>query len=81
METSIFLTAAELAELTGRKLAGLQRRWLSENKYRFDMNANGRPMVARGYVLARLGAAPVEAGAALLPGRPRPNFSSLIKTA
>jgi len=75
----MFLTPVELAELTGRKLASAQRRWLAENKYLFVQNANGRPIVARGHVMARLGAAPDESVAAL-PG-PRPNFAALTKAA
>ena len=41
----MFLTRAELEELTGRKQAAAQRRWLMDNGYKFDVRADGRPAV------------------------------------
>jgi hypothetical protein len=54
----VFLTAAELRDLTGlcRKLA--QYRWLRENGWPVQRDAKGRPLVLRSVVEARLGATP-----------------------
>ncbi len=74
----LFLSTAELAELTGRKLNGAQCQWLKTNGYSFTKNANGRPIVARGHVLARLGV--ISAGADVIAAQsPRPNFSAIRK--
>lgn len=76
VSASLFLTHDELAELTGRTSAAHQRKWLEANGYRFAVNANNRPIVARDYLLSRLGVVAqgaAEAGA----GAPRPNFSAL----
>ena len=51
----MFLSAAELADLTGLKLPACQRRWLIRNGYLFDADINGRPKVLRAYVEHRLG--------------------------
>ncbi len=79
MDEPLFLSPVELIDLTGRKLASAQRRWLTENGYRFSENANGRPIVARKYVLSRLGAAAEESVTAM-PGA-RPNFAALARAA
>jgi Domain of unknown function (DUF4224) len=41
----VFLTSTELSELTGYKKPALQRRWLVEHGYRFDVRADGRAVV------------------------------------
>jgi hypothetical protein len=41
----VFLTPTELLELTGYKKPALQRRWLAEHGYRFDVRADGRAVV------------------------------------
>jgi hypothetical protein len=73
---ALFLTPLELVELTGRSTSAGQRRWLDANGYRFALNANGRPIVARGHVLARLGAAQADSSAPTAPA-PRPNFAAI----
>lgn len=73
---TIFLTPEELAELTGRSTSASQQRWLKANGYRFVLNANSRPIVARGHVLARLGAAPDDSITPVVAA-PRPNFSAI----
>ncbi len=73
---ALFLTSAELVELTGRKTSAGQRDWLDANGYRFVLNANRRPIVARGHVLARLGAAPAASATPAMP-EARPNFAAL----
>ena len=50
---SVFLTAAELQALTGYRKPALQRRWLLENGYRFEVRADGRPVVLAAQVEAR----------------------------
>jgi hypothetical protein len=41
----VFLTPMELLELTGYTKPALQRRWLVEHGYRFDVRADGRAVV------------------------------------
>ena len=41
----MFLTPTELLDLTGYKKPALQRRWLVEHGYRFDVRADGRAVV------------------------------------
>lgn len=52
----MFLTAIELAELTGYKRGSAQAEWLRERAWIFEMSASGRPMVLRKYAEARMGA-------------------------
>ena len=75
---ALFLTPRELVELTGRSTSAGQRRWLDANGYRFALNANSRPVVARGHVLARLGAAQVDS-ATPIAAAPRPNFDAIAR--
>ena len=49
----MFLTAQELRSLTGYQKPSLQRRWLTEHGYRFDVRADGRPAVLISQVEAR----------------------------
>lgn len=79
MET-LFLSAAEVVELTGRKLSTSQCRWLSDAGYPFALNANRHPKVARAYVLARLGATHQLNDVPTLVV-PRPNFAALARAA
>jgi hypothetical protein len=41
----VFLTAEQVAELTGRKQPAAQRRWLDRNGVRYFVRADGRPAV------------------------------------
>lgn len=60
----MFLTDAELFELTGRKRPSGQIAWLRLRHWRFEVNAAGHPRVARAYLerrmVARDGTAAVE---------------------
>ena len=76
MSAPLFLTPDEVGELTGRTSAAGQRKWLEANGYRFAVNANNRPMVAREYLLARLGVAVASIDLAATAA-PRPNFAAL----
>ena len=51
METEI-LSEKELAELTGYKARGHQRRWLAERHWHFVESRGGRPLVGRQYAEA-----------------------------
>lgn len=53
---SLFLLAAELAQLTGSRRVGNQIRWLSQNGWRYATDLDGKPRVAREYFRSRLGA-------------------------
>ncbi|UVK81301.1 DUF4224 domain-containing protein [Pseudomonas sichuanensis] len=54
METEI-LSDEELAELTGYKARGWQRRWLSDRNWHFVESRGGRPLVGRQYARMKLG--------------------------
>jgi hypothetical protein len=51
----MFLTQADLVQLTGRKRKSDQRRWLIKRGYPFELTADGRPVVLRAAVEARFG--------------------------
>jgi hypothetical protein len=69
----MFLTAAELRELTGRARRKDQLAWLKAKGYKHEVNALGRIIVARAHVEHRFGA-----GA---PPAPEPDFSVFHKAA
>lgn len=56
METEI-LSDEELADLTGYKARGWQRRWLNDRGWHFVESRGGRPLVGRQYARMKLGAA------------------------
>lgn len=71
MESDLFLTSEEVGTLTGYKLAAHQIRWLQAKGWRFELNGNRRPIVARKYAEKMLGCGiPDEATY-------KPNFSAL----
>ncbi len=45
----MFLSQSDIVELTGYQKPALQRRWLAENNYSFDVRADGRPVVSRAH--------------------------------
>ena len=49
----MFLSADQLQQLTGYRKPTLQRRWLLDNGYHFDVRADGRPVVLVAQVTAR----------------------------
>ncbi len=57
MPESEFLTAEELAEITGYKHPGSQKEWLDANGWKYVMNAARRPIVGRWFARMRLAAA------------------------
>lgn len=71
MEASIFLTSDELEALTGFKTPARQVEWLRKKGWRFEINGNRRPIVARKYTEKMLGCGAPEESAY------RPNFAAL----
>ena len=51
----LFLAADELTALTGYKLSMHQVKWLSAKGWRFEINGNRKPIVARKYAEKMLG--------------------------
>ena len=48
-----FLAPEEIQELTGYQKPTLQRQWLFDNGYSFDVRCDGRPVVCRAYYEGR----------------------------
>ena len=71
MDHPIFLTSDELEALTGFKTPARQVEWLRRKGWRFEINGNRRPIVARKYTEKRLGCGAPEESAY------RPNFAAL----
>lgn len=55
-DTETYLTEDEIARLTGRKYAKLQRQVLADRGWKFEVDADGRPLVLRQLHDERLGA-------------------------
>lgn len=71
MEPGIFLTSDEVETLTGFKSPARQVAWLRVKGWRFEINGNRKPIVARKYAEKMLGCGiPEESGY-------RPNFAAL----
>ena len=66
---AVFLSSEQLRHLTGYKKPSLQRRWLVANGYRFDVRADGRPVVMVAQVEAR------QAGKSNVAHSEQPDFS------
>jgi hypothetical protein len=71
MDLAIFLTSDELEALTGFKLPTRQAKWLRAKGWRFEINGNRRPIVARKYAENMLGCGVPEERSY------RPNFSAM----
>ena len=54
---AMFLTADDIADLTGYVVPAYQIKWLDRNGYPFDVSAGGRPKVLRAYIEQRHGVA------------------------
>lgn len=67
----MFLTPDEIVTLTGLKTSGRQVDWLRTKGWRFELNALGRPIVARRYAEKMLGCG------AEYEQTHRPNFTAL----
>ena len=53
--SDLFLTHAELVDLTGFKAPHCQARWLTRNRWRFVLNRRKEPKVARQHFADRMG--------------------------
>jgi len=51
----MFLTPADLTELTGYKLGKKQCDWLRSHGWVFEVNSHGRPVVSKAYFDSRMG--------------------------
>jgi len=72
MEQPLFLNLEELEVLTGFKTPARQVNWLRKKGWRFEVNGNRRPIVARKYAEKMLGCGmPEEQGY-------KPNYSALM---
>ena len=71
MESDLFLTSDEVGTLTGFKTPARQVQWLRAKGWRFEINGNRRPIVARKYAEKMLGCGIPEETAY------RPNFAAL----
>lgn len=72
----IFLTSAELRELTGYAYNSRQIAWLLRNGWKFEVNAQKRPKVARSYFEYKVGSAGLAIDIPDLTSI-RPNFLAL----
>ena len=71
VESPLFLSTEELGTLTGFKTPARQVAWLRTKGWRFEVNGNRRPIVARKYAEKMLGCGVPEESAY------RPNFAAL----
>lgn len=69
----MFLTQAELAELTERKRKDKQIAWLKANGYHFATGANGHARVLREHVQAKLCGGSMAAA----PAATEPNWGAI----
>jgi hypothetical protein len=46
---SLFLSPADVVELTGLRQCAAQRRWLDANEWLYQIDSQGRPKVARSF--------------------------------
>lgn len=52
---SLFLTDAEMQELTRRQKASAQIRWLNDRRWIYELDADGRPRVLRAHAMRKMG--------------------------
>jgi hypothetical protein len=68
----LFLASGEIEELTGYKLPAHQTKWLRMKGWRFELNGNRKPVIARKYAEKMLGCF-----SDTQENFPRPNFGAL----
>jgi Domain of unknown function (DUF4224) len=68
---SIRLTPIELKELVGSTHKKKQIEWLGQRGWRFDLDINGRPIVIRSFLEARLGVTNTNTRTEKTDARPR----------
>lgn len=67
----LLLTSDEIQEITGYRALKAQVSWLSQKGWRFELNALGRPVIARRYAEKMLGCDGAD------DRKTRPNFAAL----
>lgn len=70
MPESEFLTADELAEITGYTHVGSQKEWLDKNGWPYVINARGRPIVGRWFARLHLAGVNPTGNGATVAGQP-----------
>ena len=70
MSSAMFLSAAELVELTDTRVRTLQMEWLDRNRWPYTTSRMGNPKVLRAYAEQRLGMKAAHQGEA------EPDFSA-----
>jgi hypothetical protein len=78
MPAPSYLTRSELRELTGRRQRDAIAAWLKAQRWRYVVDADGWPKVARAFHDARLGLTDQPAPASV---ESEPDFSSLRRVA
>jgi hypothetical protein len=73
LSPSFFLCPEEVIELTGYRITNRQVEWLRARGWRFELNANRRPIIARRYAEKMLGCGTEDEQ----PKMVRPNFAAL----
>lgn len=71
----LFLDPEEVEALTGFRSLARQVGWLQAKGWRFELNGNRRPIIARRYAEKMLGCGTDEGK----PHPPRPNFGALLR--
>ena len=74
----MFLTETELSELTGYVYRSRQIDWLRRHNWKFEVNAQQKPKVARSYFDARLGVATGRQEIEHTSSDDRPNFKAIM---
>jgi hypothetical protein len=69
----LFLVPDEVATLTGYRITNRQIDWLRTRGWRFELNANRRPIIARRYAEKMLGCGTDDEQPKMI----RPNFAAL----
>lgn len=73
-------TAEELRQITGRKRAAAQRRWLDRYQWRYAVNAVGAVIVARSHAEAKLNPPPITHQITHNAGQDTPDWSAFDGT-
>lgn len=74
-QAPLFLASDEIETLTGYKLPAHQTKWLRMKGWRFELNGNRKPVIARKYAEKMLGCFTDTQDTI-----PRPNFRALQAT-
>ena len=74
-QPSLFLVSDEIETLTGYKLPAHQTKWLRAKGWRFELNGNRKPVIARKYAEKMLGCF-----SEMQDTYARPNFNALRTT-